>query len=157
MKTSAISLLLGLLFVAAGAAAEGGLTAVHYQAWNETIRADLATRMLVRSTTEYTYDNPVSGTPSGSRAGVGSERRLSLREVVGLIRLVRSSGFLDLGAAYGAPEDQRFYPYRLEVRFSQGAPKTVEFRSNPSYEAEPEAFRALVAQLRQLAVGTPGE
>jgi hypothetical protein len=136
-------------------AGQGSPTSVAYRAWNESIRADLHHRTLLHTRTEHTYDNPVSANPSGSREVMVVDRALSIREVFGILRVVRRSGFLELGDSYGAPEGERFYPYRLEVEFSEGPAKGVLHRSNPAYPEEPAPFKALVEHLRGLSTGTP--
>lgn len=130
----------------------GDLDIVHvaYKSWKRSVDVDLVARTLARSRTEYTYPSRTSGTPSSARTLSEPEVEITREQARAVAALVFSSGFMDLGPEHGAPEDQRFYPYRITVRAADGAEKTVLFRSNPSYEGKPEAFANLEEHLLKL-------
>jgi hypothetical protein len=110
---------------------------------------EIAADILTYTKTTYEYDNPVSATPSGS-SSTSFHKALSRSEVRKLSSFIMESGFMELGPAYGAPEEQRYYPYEIHVKLGE-ITKVVMFRSNPSYEEAPEAFRKVDEYLHQLS------
>jgi len=66
-----------------------------------------------------------------------------------IVALVEHPDFLLLENTYGAPESERFYPYRLTVT-QWWKQKTVVFRSNPSWPGAPKAFLFLEQELLRL-------
>jgi hypothetical protein len=123
---------------------------VTFKSWKQTVDVDLMARTLARSHTEYTYSSPTSGTPSSASTISEPAVALDAAKVEEVRALVLGSGFLDLEKAYGAPEGERHYPYRIIVKFDGGDRKEVLFRSNPSHEEKPEAFAKLEAHLLAL-------
>ncbi len=130
---------------------ENGLVSVVFDAWDEDLRIDAEAMTLVHTRTEYKYDRPEADTPSGSTVHTLLEGKVTREQVEALEKFVRECGFLDLKEGYGAPEDHRYYPYRLTVVFRGGKKKTVEFRSNPDFEKRPEAFDKLEKHLYELS------
>lgn len=61
-----------------------------------------------------------------------------------------NNGFLKLGDAYGAPQDQRHYPYSILVK-TNGIQKKVIYRSNPSFDEAPYPFKTLESVLFNLS------
>ena len=131
------------------------LNVLVYKSWTQTVDADLAERTLARSRTEYTYPTPVSGTPSSMKTLSMPTKTLAATQAEAIAAFVLASGFIDLADAYGAPEGQRYYPYEITVHRAGGKAKHVMFRSNPSYEESPAAFKKLEAFLQGLP-GTAG-
>jgi hypothetical protein len=81
---------------------------------------------------------------------IRTDADLTAEQLDALDRMVGESGFFALSGAYGAPETDRHYPYRLTItrgKQSQG----VIYRSNPAYEAAPEAFRSIEEHLLDLS------
>jgi hypothetical protein len=139
------------------APAEPALVSVSYEAWNEAIRVDAVKGTLVHTQTEYEYADPTSSVPSGQTTRTLADGPVSRPRIDALARAIREAGFLGLKERYGAPEGRRYYPHRLAAQF-EGAPrKEVEFRSNPEYEGEPEAFKSVVKRLRDLAEAVRGK
>ena len=95
------------------------------------------------------YDNPVSSIPSSTKTFFYNSL-LSRGEVKKLEKLVIKSGFFELKESYGAPADQRYYPYTLTVKIGTKT-HSVEYRSNPSYEESPPAFKTIESHLNKLA------
>ncbi len=132
---------------APGPAETRQVTVVSYRSWKQTVGVDLMGRLLSRSHTEYAYSSPTSGTPSSASTISETPVAIGAAKVEEVRALVLGSGFLDLENAYGAPEGERHYPYRIIVKFDGGDRKEVLFRSNPTHEAKPEAFAKLEAFL----------
>ncbi|MBN1674178.1 MAG: hypothetical protein JXR37_24225 [Kiritimatiellae bacterium] len=139
------------------APAAGQVTRIRYASWQETIDIDAARRTIVQTLTEYEYPNPVSGTPSRSRTRTVLDGMLTPEQIDALQAFVGESGFMALKPAYGAPDDQRYYPYAITVHVGGRKPKEVVYRSNPSYEEMPEPFRKLEAYLQELCKAVPGK
>lgn len=124
---------------------------VNYAAWNEAITIDGKTGALKHTKTEHEYDNPVSGTPSGQTVHTVAEGTLTEEQMTALATFINDAGFLLLDSEYGAPENQRYYPYRLSVMLPDGFEKDVIFRSNPEFGDEPEEFKAVVEELKRIS------
>jgi hypothetical protein len=133
-----------------------GLEHVLYDCWNERIEVKGSDRSLHHTRTQYTYADPTSGNPTGSRSILVAQGTLTRADITALAAFVRECGFLDLKDQYGAPEGHRYYPYSLIVAFAGGKPQTVRYRSNPQFGPQPEAFRKLVEHLKKLS-GTVAE
>ncbi|MEW6379600.1 MAG: dockerin type I domain-containing protein [bacterium] len=84
------------------------------------------------------------------------ETPLSKDEVNGLIGLIYQTRFVDLEDTYGgAAPGQRYYPYTLSVRITQGEQpvqreKTVVYQSFPTSSPRPEAFQVIESRLLEL-------
>lgn len=130
---------------------EGALVSVVLNAWNEHVQIDARAMTIVHTQTEYEYASPTSGNPTGSKLHKLLDGKITPEQRDALGKFIRESGFMDLKDAYGAPEGQRYYPYRIEVTFEGQPKKVVEFRSNPSFENEPESFKKLETYLRQMS------
>ena len=129
---------------------------IHYAAWNESIRIDGATGSFKHTTTDFEYESPTSGNPKSSTVNIMAEGTVDEAQQTALAQFVNDSGFLTLDESYGAPEDQRFYPYELKVMLPDGFEKNVMFRSNPEFEESPEEFKAVVDELRKLSKSISG-
>lgn len=99
--------------------------------------------------TESEYDNPVSGTPSSQKKVKSKPKTLPKTSIEELTKLLETSGFYELKATYGATEIQRHYPYYITVR-KGNVVKAVTFRSNPSAEKRPAAFKEVEDYLLKL-------
>jgi hypothetical protein len=121
---------------------------IRYDSWSDEITVEA--NRLKHVATEYEFDNPVSGIPSGSEAVVRTDSDLTDVQWEDLRRFIRTSGFDALGDAYGAPERVRYYPYTLTITFGEDSKKVI-YRSNPSYERAPEAFRSVEKYLFDLS------
>ena len=94
------------------------------------------------------FDNPVSSIPSSSTF---EDRNYTLtkKEVYNLIKFIEETQFFHLKDSYGAPVGERSYPTTIRI-IMLGSEKEVVYRSNPSFESSPEAFRKLENYLVQL-------
>jgi len=89
----------------------------------------------------YPEDQPMVATPDSiSTQQMMKDVVLSKEQVGKLKQTVEESGFMELNDTYGAPEEQRYYPYNLKVKIGERE-KEVLFPSTPSFESEPEAFK----------------
>lgn len=111
---------------------------VHYQSWTDEITIE--NKHIKHVHTEYEYDNPVSGNPSGSKQSVLTDTDLTQQQWEDLKTYIRNSGFEKLEDVYGAPEGYRYYPYNLTIGWGTEK-KEVKYRSNPSYGEAPLAFK----------------
>ena len=127
------------------------VTSIVYKAWNEEIRVDAKAMTIKHTETQYEYESRVSANVKSSKVVTLVDGKITSGMVQDLTIFVRRSGYMELGAVYGAPENRRYYPYRLEVTFKGRPTKTVEYRSNPSFEDEPESFKTVVGSLRALS------
>jgi len=115
---------------------------ISYETYSQKV--DIQNNVFTVIVTEYTYDNPVSATPSGSSSRVVADNvRLSKENGKKLDAELSNGEFFNLPDTLGAPEGERYYPETLTVRFAK-TEKTVFYRSNPAYPA-PEAFARLAA------------
>jgi len=78
---------------------------------------------------------------------------ISELELDRLKQMVDQEGFGQLDASYGAPADQKYYPYRLRVVVN-GTDKTVLYRSNPAWPGPPKAFLYIERTLLRLSGNT---
>jgi len=150
------SVMLAILIGAAGYASAGSeekrrLASILYDAWDEDIRVDASTMTIVHTQTEYVYDSPISGNPKGSKLLKLLDGHVTEGQVETLGNCVRDARFMELGVSYGAPEEQRYYPYRLEVGCARGDKKVVEYRSSPFFVKAPEGFKSVVSCLQDLS------
>lgn len=98
---------------------------------------------------EYDYGDVPSGTPN-SVIRHSQTFSLSQEEVKDLLAKLDQVGFWELDSMYGAPADQRYYPYRISIQLGKEF-KEVIYRSNPSYDGLPQAFREAEKLIIQLA------
>lgn len=126
------------------------ITRIHYQAWDGGVDVDLVERTLVRGEIQYEYPSEVSGTPSGSSSVKHPTLKLTPEQVDDLRTFVEECGFMELDEAYGAPPDDRFYPYEITVYLEGGKTQSVLYRSNPGYGDAPAAFQKLQDYLTNL-------
>ncbi|MFT5471052.1 MAG: hypothetical protein ACI8UO_006185 [Verrucomicrobiales bacterium] len=124
---------------------------IQYNAWNESIQIDGATGSFKHTKTDHEYESPTSGNPKSSTVSTIAERTLDEAKQTALAQFVNDSGFLTLDEFYGAPENQRFYPYALKVMLPDGFEKNVLFRSNPEFEEQPAEFKTVVDELRRIS------
>jgi hypothetical protein len=113
---------------------------IFYDSWTDDIT--VKGRQIHHVQTRYEYDNPVSAVPSRQYEVELTAAELTDRQLEGLQQLIQASGFETLADTYGAPEGSRFYPYRLTIEWGDTR-KEVLYRSNPSYEGPPAAFREI--------------
>ncbi len=134
------------------------------QAASRAATSDIAIRYDMAGITEVVLSGgrlEVMGSTSGAddpqgEAGPGAQARVRKTfpirpgDAEALLQLIRESGFLDLGAAYGVPNpEERHYPTRIEVT-APGLEKSVLYRSHPNYDA-PEPFRRVEEAILKLA------
>jgi hypothetical protein len=117
---------------------ENSLMFVHYKSWNDDI--NIENKYINHIRTEYEYDSPVSGNHSGSKQLLLTDNILTEQQWEDLETFIKGSNFERLEDIYGAPEGYRYYPYNLTIGWGTGK-KEVKYRSNPSYEQAPEAFK----------------
>ena len=125
---------------------------IHYKTWKSSIKIEHG--KLYHTSTEYEYDNPVSGTPSKAKTHTLIDgKELSPKDLQGLVDKITTSKFMSLEKnTYGADENQRYYPYMLKVKWNNQE-KEVHFRSSPQAEKAPEAFNTLADVLTKFAEG----
>jgi hypothetical protein len=97
----------------------------------------------------YSYPHPAATTPSEVKQTRGAVT-LSATQLENLRSVMTNSGFMKLKPAYGAPEEERHYPYMLEVTLD-GESRSVVYRSNPSYLPAPQAFSQVQQAVEALA------
>lgn len=117
---------------------------------SSTLRINIEDSKILVTRIEQEFANPVSPIPSATRA-IRTQGELSQAQLDGLRKRIETSGFWKLKDAYGAPDGQRFYPYRIDLNLD-GQSKQVLYRSNPSYESAPSAFTEVESLLRELSV-----
>ena len=99
-------------------------------------------------TTIYSYDNPVSATPSGTT----TEKRhsnLNPEQMAAINKKLRETGFWELDEAYGVAEEERYYPSFIQIR-QGGKEKEVLYRSGQGGSALPVAFSDMAAFLNEM-------
>ena len=154
--TRAIMVAAALALAATFAAESGGnpppgtLVSINYHSWNEVIEIDARRGRIVDRETRFEYESDVSDTPKSSKTVTPLDAPVTKDQIKQLTDLVTHSGVMQLAASYGAPEGQRSYPYEIDITFEGEPTKIVKYRSNPSFEAEPEAFTKVVAYLHDL-------
>jgi hypothetical protein len=98
---------------------------------------------------DVTYTRPWNDVPESSRERTGGGI-VSEQEVRSLLDTADGCGFFSLNDAYGAPGDERYYPYEISIT-RDSRKKIVIFRSNPSYAGAPPCFVALQEKITALA------
>ena len=119
---------------------------LQYKSPNKSI--EIKDTSLVITEKKDVFENPVSSIPTSS----SSEEKnytLTKKEVYDLIKFIQDNKFFDLNPTYGAPEGERSYPTTLSIKM-HGKDKEVVYRSNPSFESSPEAFRKVEGYLLKL-------
>jgi len=115
---------------------------VTYESYNQKVTIKNNNFTIVA--TDYTYDNPVSATPSGSSSRVVAENvPLTAENQKKLEEAYKTDEFFLLSDTLGAPEGERYYPETISVKVGNRE-KTVFYRSNPAYPA-PETFATFSA------------
>ncbi|MBD2449017.1 hypothetical protein H6G76_18020 [Nostoc sp. FACHB-152] len=94
------------------------------------------------------YKNPISAIPNQITTETKS-RKLTNAQLEQLKKLIQSNGFMNLRAEYGAPINQRYYPYSILVRNGKQYQKVL-YRSNPAFGNSPQAFQQVESYLQQL-------
>ena len=94
------------------------------------------------------YKNPISAAPTKIITQT-KNKKLTSCQLEKLQKLIQTSGFMNLAAEYGAPNNQRYYPYSISVTLGKKENKVI-YRSNPTYGSSPEAFRIVEDYLHQL-------
>jgi hypothetical protein len=100
-------------------------------------------------TSKYRGKNPVAAGGPDDYVRSGVERAVTADELNILIRLFRTSGFLDLKDTYGTDQNDRHYPVLISIKTPE-IEKSVLYRSHPNYTAPP-AFQEMEAALLRLA------
>jgi hypothetical protein len=121
---------------------------IRYDSWTDDITIE--GQHIRHVETRYEYDNPVSAVPSRQYTVVHTDTDLTEEQLTDLKQFIQTSGFETLAEAYGAPEEYRYYPYRLTIEFGE-LRKDVLYRSNPSSEKPPATFRAIERYLFELS------
>ncbi|MBL8018323.1 MAG: hypothetical protein JNM27_01540 [Leptospirales bacterium] len=121
---------------------------IHVSYSSSTTRIVVEDSMLIVTRLEQEFANPVSPVPSSTKA-TSMQGGLTGDQITRLRNTIQKNGFLGLNATYGAPEGQRFYPYRIELNID-GQAKSVLYRSNPAYESAPKPFSELESLLNEL-------
>lgn len=124
------------------------ILSVHYHSWTDEIRIE--DKHIKHTTTKYEYDNPLSATPSEVIQSVIADAALSDQQWENLKNFIRNCGFEKLDNSYGAPENERYYPYTLTINWGTEK-KEVRYRSNPSYGEPPEVFNDVEKHLFNLS------
>jgi len=114
------------------------ILSVHYHSWTDEISFE--NKQIKHTITKYKYDNLVSATPSEVIRSVIADTALTDQQWENLKNFIRNCGFEKLENAYGAPENERYYPYTLTINWGTER-KEVRYRSNPSYDKPPEIFK----------------
>ncbi len=134
MNLIRLFMLLSILFIQKGCGQDVYLR-YHSATWNIEIKND----SLLARKTEYIYGNTPSATPQGSTFKEYS-RKLSKQETDSLLQMLTSREFQNLKEEYGVSEEQRFYPYELQVKY-KNTEKNIIYRSSPlTSEKPPEIF-----------------
>ena len=121
---------------------------IHYKSHTSNIQ--IINKVVNYIETKYKYDHPASATPSGSTiVKKVTNVTLSDKQAADLLAFIKASEFDQLKDAYGAPEDQRYYPYSMTVTVDKQAKKVI-YRSNPSYKSMPPAFKKVEQYLFEL-------
>ncbi|CAN1208666.1 hypothetical protein TUMEXPCC7403_00495 [Tumidithrix helvetica PCC 7403] len=121
---------------------------VDYQGWTDEIT--IKNKHIKHVHTEYEYDSPVSGNPSGSKQSVLIDKNLTEKQWKDLKTYIKNSGFEKLEDAYGAPEGHRYYPCTITIGWGSEK-KEVKYRSNPSYSEAPPTFKNIEKYLFTLS------
>lgn len=121
---------------------------LHVSYSSSTTRIVVEDSMLIVTRLEHEFANPVSPVPSKTTA-TSMQGGLTEDQLTRLRNTIKKNGFLGLNATYGAPEGQRFYPYRIELSID-GQAKSVLYRSNPAHESAPRPFSELESLLNEL-------
>ncbi|HMW06581.1 MAG TPA: hypothetical protein PK079_12315 [Leptospiraceae bacterium] len=119
---------------------------LEYKSPTKTIR--ILDTSFVLTEKKDVYDNPVSSIPSKSTFKE-KDYTLTKKEVYDLIKFIEDNEFFQLKDAYGAPEAERNYPTSIAVQMHKKE-KVVVYRSNPSFESSPEAFKKVEAYILKL-------
>ena len=153
-----LAFLLAVLIMAAHAPARTAdaphgttLLDVIYRAPDEGIQIDGRKRKIVRTENRYEYESEVSPNPKNVQILLRLDAAITSEQLEELASLIRASGIMQLAPSYGAPEGHRHYPYAISIRFQGEPAKVITYRSNPGFEAEPEAFKKIVAHLHGLS------
>ena len=100
-------------------------------------------------TSKYRGKNPVAAGGPDDYVRSGVEKAVTADELNTLIKLFRTSGFLDLKYTYGTDQNDRHYPVLINIK-TPDIDKSVLYRSHPNYTAPP-AFQEMEAALLRLA------
>ncbi|MFC2156887.1 WG repeat-containing protein, partial [Acidobacteriota bacterium] len=94
---------------------------------------------LTYSDSEYKGKDPRAAGNPDDYVRMGSEVPVSAAEIESLMKVIQTSGFLDLKDTYGTSQDDRHYPVRITIE-SSTINKSVLYRSHPCYPV-PAAFQ----------------
>lgn len=119
---------------------------LQYKSPNKSI--EIKDTSLIVTEKKDVFENPVSSIPTSSTSE-DKNYTLTKKEVYDLIKFIEDIKFFDLNPTYGAPEGERSYPTTLSIKM-HGKDKEVVYRSNPSFESSPEAFRKVEGYLLKL-------
>ena len=126
---------------------------IHYQSWTDEI--SIEKKHMKHMRTEYEYANPFSATPSGQRKLVIVDNALTDQQWTQIKGFVRDSGYENLEDTYGAPKDERYYPYLLSIS-QDNVRKDTKYRSNPNYDEPPESYQIIERYLFNLSKEVKG-
>ncbi len=97
---------------------------------------------------EHHAPGSVSATPKSVTTNTLLDKAPLNKAQIDLLKEALSNGFMELKPDYGAPTNERHYPFYINVSFN-GQNKEVLFRSNPSYGPAPDAFKEVEAAIFQ--------
>ncbi len=120
-----------------------------YSSYQDRINIRDQTFSHTRLQHHFPENSPVAVPDSTSNLEVLKRSPLNQFQLNELQKIV-NSGFLKLNDAYGAPQDKRHYPYTIQVEIN-GQQKKVIYRSNPSFDEAPYAFKTLKSALLNLS------
>ncbi|MDX1667021.1 MAG: hypothetical protein R3350_07325, partial [Saprospiraceae bacterium] len=153
MNSTVINLLLAtLLALFATACGIGGDSLyIHYQSPFEEITVENGRMTHVGRIHHTPPEQPFVATPDSITVQkIIDDRKLSEVHMANLRSTLEQYEFMKLDSVYGAPENMRFYPYTLRVKY-EGREKEVLFRSHPAHEGQPLAFGRVQRQLRKIS------
>lgn len=100
-------------------------------------------------TTHYFAETNFSSVPDSMSTETLMDAVVLSDSIMNELNSLLDENFWDLEEQYGAPEQQRYYPYVISAEMI-GKSKTVTYRSNPSFDLAPQAFSTLEAFLKDL-------
>jgi len=117
---------------------------VHYTSAFEEIKVTPDSLFHTIITSEY--DNPVSSVPSSSTSKTNAYK-IENYQFTEVQQYIENAGFWNLNDAFGAPENERYYPYEISVKWGDKTKKAL-YRSSPGAEAAPSEFQNVVKYLQ---------
>ena len=150
MKATPFSILVSLFFLFTAQKCEETMQDFSIDYKSHTSHIQIVNKLTNYTETKHKYSNPTSSTPSGSTVQKRvNNKMLTDTQAKDLLAFIQTSGFEALKTEYGAPTNQRYYPYSITINLGNRT-KEVIFRSNPSYEKKPVAFEKVEKYLLDL-------